>query len=174
VIGGAASGKSAFAEKLVRQSGLAKTYVATAEPHDDDLRDKIALHRDYRAGHGWRTVEAPYETAFALAQIEAGEVALVDCITLWLWNQMRAGGVWPDELGLLCDVLAQLPAPTVLVTNEVGLAGAPEDPMAREFRSALGRVNQRLAALSDLVVQVTVGIPQVIKGHHLAEDEIWD
>jgi len=174
VIGGASSGKSAFAEKLVRQSGLAKTYIATAEAHDAEMREKIARHRADRSGQGWRTVEAPHTTAEALAQLEAEEVALVDCVTFWLSNQMLAEADWAEELELLCDVLAQVRAPVVLVSNEVGSGVVPDNALARHFRNAQGRTNQKLAALCDLVVQVTAGLPLVLKGHDLPEVDPWE
>jgi adenosylcobinamide kinase/adenosylcobinamide-phosphate guanylyltransferase len=174
VLGGAASGKSAFAEKLVRQSGLAKVYIATAEAHDDEMRDKIAMHRADRSGQGWRTVEAPLNMARALAQLDAEEVALVDCVTFWLSNQMLSDADWDEELDILGEVLVQLPAPVVLVSNEVGSGVVPDNALARQFRNAQGRSNQRLARLCDLVVQVTAGLPMVLKGHDWAEDAAWD
>ncbi|WP_261331620.1 bifunctional adenosylcobinamide kinase/adenosylcobinamide-phosphate guanylyltransferase [Maritalea mobilis] len=163
-IGGAASGKSAFAERLVRRSGLAKVYFATAEADDADLAARIDVHRARRSGQGWRTVEAPRDLARALAQIEVEEVALVDCVTTWLSNQMRSGADIEEEAALLEDVLDQLPAPVVLVTNDVTGGVAPDGDPDRHFQQALGRLNQQLAAQADLVVQVTAGLPLVLKG----------
>ena len=170
VIGGAQSGKSAFAERMVRASGLAKVYVATAEAHDADMATKIEDHRTSRAGQGWRTVEAPHDTARALAGLEDGEVALLDCVTFWLTNLMLADGNWQDELDLLCDVLAHLSVPVVAVSNDVSGGVVPETSLGRAFQRAQGQVNQRLAAQAALVVQVTVGIPTVLKGQPLSEE----
>ncbi len=164
VIGGAASGKSAFAERMVRQSGLAKVYVATAEAHDDEMRAKIAAHRARRAGQGWRTVEAPRDIERAIWNAEAGEVVLVDCVTFWLSNRMLAGADLEAETEALLDTLAETSRPVVLVTNDVAGGVVPENALARAFRNAQGRLNQQLAALSDLVVLVTAGLPQVLKG----------
>lgn len=155
---------------MVRQSGLAKVYVATAEAHDGEMSEKINLHRVKRAGHGWRTVEAPHETANALTRIEAGEVVLLDCVTFWLTNLMVDEGDWDEELEILLDVLVQMPAPVVLVSNDVSGGVIPENEMARAFQRAQGEVNQRLAAQADLVVYVTAGLPSVLKGEPQLED----
>ncbi|MEQ8365197.1 MAG: bifunctional adenosylcobinamide kinase/adenosylcobinamide-phosphate guanylyltransferase [Roseicyclus sp.] len=168
VIGGAASGKSAFAEKMVRQSGLAKTYVATAEAFDDEMREKIARHRADRSGQGWRTVEAPRHLTRALTTLDTDEVALVDCITLWLTNLMLDETPWQDALDILCDVLEHTATPIVLVSNDVSGGVIPENALARAFQVAQGRTNQRLASQADLVVHVTAGLPRVLKGMHLA------
>lgn len=155
---------------MVRQCGLAKVYIATAEAHDGEMNEKIAAHRARRAGQGWRTVEAPHETANALAQIESGEVALVDCITFWLTNLMIDDGDWDEELDILIDVLLQMRAPVVLVSNDVSGGIVPVNDMARAFQRAQGEVNQRLAAQADMVVYVTAGLPQVLKGQPQLDD----
>lgn len=175
VIGGASSGKSAFAERMVQQSGLAKVYVATAEAHDEEMAEKIVAHRALRAGQGWRTVEAPMDTARALALIEGGEVALLDCVTFWLTNLMLREGDWREELELLVEVLGQLPAPVVAVSNDVAGGVVPDNRLARSFQRAQGIVNQRLARHADLVVQVTAGLPMVLKGHpdQGEVDDLW-
>ncbi|MBL4627792.1 MAG: bifunctional adenosylcobinamide kinase/adenosylcobinamide-phosphate guanylyltransferase [Roseicyclus sp.] len=175
VLGGASSGKSAFAERMVRQCGLAKVYIATAEAHDGEMNEKIASHRARRAGQGWRTVEAPHETAVALTQIEAGEVALVDCVTFWLTNLMIDDGDWEEELDLLLDILVQIRAPVVLVSNDVSGGVVPANDLARAFQRAQGVVNQRLAAEADLVVHVIAGLPQVLKGQPQLDevDDPW-
>lgn len=160
---------------MVRQCGLAKVYIATAEAHDGEMNEKIASHRSRRVGQGWRTVEAPHETSHELAQIEPGEVALVDCITFWLTNLMIDDGDWDEELDILIDVLVQMRAPVVLVSNDVSGGIVPENDLARAFQRAQGEVNQRLAAQADLVVHVTAGLPQILKGQpHLDDvDEPW-
>ncbi|QXT40517.1 bifunctional adenosylcobinamide kinase/adenosylcobinamide-phosphate guanylyltransferase [Gymnodinialimonas ceratoperidinii] len=175
ILGGASSGKSAFAEKMVRQCGLAKVYIATAEAHDGEMSTKVARHRAARAGQGWRTVEAPHETAKALTHIESGEVALVDCVTFWLTNLMIDEGDWDEELEILIDVMVQMRAPVVLVSNDVSGGVVPENALARAFQRAQGEVNQRLAAQADLVVYVTAGLPTVLKGEPQLDDvdEPW-
>lgn len=155
---------------MVRQSGLAKVYIATAEAHDGEMSEKIASHRAKRAGQGWRTIEAPHETANALAKIESGEVVLLDCVTFWLTNLMVDEGDWDEELDILLDVLVQMRAPVVLVSNDVSGGVIPGNELARAFQRAQGEVNQRLAAQSDLVVYVTAGLPSVLKGEPQLDD----
>lgn len=165
VIGGASSGKSSFAEAMVHDSGLAKTYLATAQAFDDEMKAKIEAHREARAGFGWRTVETPLELAKELAQLDSDEVALVDCASLWLSNIMFATRDWEGEAEELCEVLELMPNPAVIVTNEVGHGIVPENKLAREFRDAHGQLNQILAAQADLVVLVIAGLPMVLKGN---------
>ncbi|MEJ6392537.1 bifunctional adenosylcobinamide kinase/adenosylcobinamide-phosphate guanylyltransferase [Gymnodinialimonas sp. 2305UL16-5] len=164
VLGGAASGKSAFAEDLLGQSGLAKVYVATAEAFDAEMATKIAAHRQLRAGQGWRTIEAPRDAVRALAEVQTGEAVLLDCMTFWLSNLMLQNEEWESELDALSDAFRDLPGPLVAVSNEVSGGIVPENALARAFQRAQGAVNQRLARQADLVVQVTAGLPMVLKG----------
>lgn len=161
VLGGARSGKSAYAESLV--AGPGAVYVATAEAIDDEMEERIARHRD-RRGAGWTTVEAPLDLAAALrAHAPGASGVLVDCLTVWLGNLMHAGRDIDREAGSLLESLAVPPAPVALVANEVGLGVVPDNPMARAFRDHAGRLNQALAARADRVVLVTAGIPLVLK-----------
>ena len=162
VIGGAASGKSVLAEGLVTGTGLRRVYLATAQARDDEMRDRIAVHRDRRAG--WATVEAPRDVAGALAGVPAGSAVLLDCATLWLTNVMLGGADAVAEEDALLAALAACAAPVVVVTNEVGLSIVPDNALARAFRDAQGRLNQRLAAQAGLVVAVWAGLPMVLKG----------
>lgn len=164
VLGGARSGKSAYAESLF--TGPEAVYVATAEAIDDEMRDRIARHRA-RRGDGWITVEAPLDLAGALrtrTRDGSGGV-LVDCLTVWLGNLMHAGRDVDREAGSLLESLAPAApkAPAVLVANEVGLGVVPDNPTARAFRDHAGRLNQALAGRADRVVLVTAGIPLVLK-----------
>lgn len=161
VIGGARSGKSGLAERLVRASGLPRTYIATAQPFDDEMRARIARHQADR-GEGWHTVAAP--TAVAAALEAARGVVLLDCATLWLSNHMLAGADIAVESARLLAALAACPAPVVVVSNEVGWSIVPENALARAFRDHQGRLNQALAAQAGLVVAVMAGLPLVLKG----------
>lgn len=163
VIGGARSGKSAFAESLVLGSGRARRYVATAEARDDEMRDRIARHRRER-GDGWMTVEAPLQLPEALAQVGRDEVVLLDCATLWLTNHLLADHDLVAETGKLIAALTTCVAPVVIVSNETGWGIVPENALARRFRDEQGRLNQRLAAEAGLVVTVIAGLPMVLKG----------
>jgi adenosylcobinamide kinase/adenosylcobinamide-phosphate guanylyltransferase len=161
VVGGARSGKSALAERLVRASGLPLSYIATAEAWDDEMAARIARHREDR-GAGWTTVEAPRDLAGALNG--AAGAVLVDCATLWLTNVMLAGADTGAEVAGLLAALAVHPGPVVVVSNEVGWGIVPENALARAFRDEQGRLNQQVAAAADLVLGVMAGLPMVLKG----------
>lgn len=163
VVGGARSGKSAFAERLVTQSARPRRYIATAEAWDDEMRARIAQHRHDR-GADWITVEAPLDLAAALADARPDEAVLVDCATLWLTNHLLAEHDLESETARLLAVLGASPAPVVIVSNETGWGIVPENALARRFRDEQGRLNQRLAAASTLVVTVIAGLPMVLKG----------
>ena len=159
VLGGARSGKSALAERLVRGMGGAPTYVATATAGDGEMRERIAQHRADR-GEGWRTVEEPLALADAVRA--AGGPVLVDCLTLWLSNLMFAGRNLAHETARLLDALAAT-SPVVLVSNEVGLGLVPDTPLGRRFRDAQGRLNQAVAAAVPRVLFVAAGLPIQLK-----------
>lgn len=163
VLGGAASGKSAYAEELLRGSGRALIYLATAHALDTEMRARIDRHRS-RRGTAWQNVEAPLDPGPALAQAAPGAAVLVDCATMWLSNHMLAGHDTDEATRDLIAALRGSAAPVVVVSNEVGLSVVPENALARQFRDAQGRLNQALAAESDLVVNVMAGLPQVLKG----------
>ena len=155
VLGGARSGKSRTAEALLA-GAVRPLYVATAEALDDEMRERIARHRADR-GEGWQTRETPVELA-SLLEREAGP-ALVDCLTLWLTNLMLGGHDIATHVAQLEHALAVRHGPTVLVANEVGLGIVPGDALSRRFRDEAGRLNQRIAAISDRVLFVAAGLP---------------
>lgn len=166
VLGGAESGKSAFAEGLAARiaegtGGL--LYIATGAPGDAEMAGRIDRHRA-RRGAEWRTIEAPQAPATALAQMRAGEVALLDCATLWLANRMEAEADIATETEALVDALHRAVGPVVVVSNETGLGIVPSHPVSRAFRSAQGLLNQQLAAAADTAVLVVAGLPLVLKG----------
>ncbi len=163
VIGGARSGKSAFAERLIVTSDRPRRYIATAEARDEEMQARIARHRSDR-GPAWTTVEAPLDLPAALATATPDEAILIDCATLWLTNHLLADHDLDQETGKLLAALASSPAPVVIVTNETGWGIVPENALARRFRDAQGRLNQRLAAEASLVVTVIAGLPLVLKG----------
>ena len=164
ILGGAASGKSAYAEGLVRATSARRVYIATAQAFDSEMEAKIAAHRQARAGDDWDTVEAPLALADAVGGLAAGDVALVDCATLWLSNLMLADRDWQAEARALMASLAACPCPVVMVSNEVGQGIVPENALARGFRAAQGGLNQKLAAEAGFVAMVVAGLPMVLKG----------
>ncbi len=161
VLGGARSGKSRHAEALIRRHPAPWLYIATAQALDDEMAERIALHRQQR-GEGWSTREAPLELAAAVAAT-AARPALVDCLTLWLSNHLLAGSDLEAESGGLAKALEAAPGPLVLVANEVGQGIVPDNALARRFRDAAGRLNQRVAAVADSVVLMVAGLPLQVK-----------
>lgn len=164
VLGGARSGKSAFGEKLVAESGLAPVYLATSEPRDDEMVTRIAHHRA-RRGSEWTTLEEPDDLEGALQRVaQSGRVILVDCLTLWITNLMMAEDDIAVRSAALCSVLADIGGPVVLISNEVGLGIVPDNRMAREFRDHAGRLHQDVAAIADTVYFIAAGLPLKMKG----------
>jgi adenosylcobinamide kinase/adenosylcobinamide-phosphate guanylyltransferase len=163
VLGGARSGKSAFAEQLIGDSGLARIYLATATVGDDEMQSRIAHHRE-RRGDGWITVEEPLALVDALTrEATRGRAVLVDCLTLWLSNLMLAERDPEVEARRLTRFLGVARYPVVLVSNEVGLGLVPETPLGRSFRDAQGRLNQIVAATVPNVAFIAAGLPLWLK-----------
>jgi len=164
LLGGARSGKSAFAERLVEESGLTRIYIATAEAGDAEMLERIAEHRK-RRGPAWRTVEVHDRLEEALTA-EAGEgmAVLVDCLTLWLSNIMLSGADIEARTQALAEKARSLSWLVVFVSNEVGLGIVPETPLGRRFRDAQGFLNQAIAAIADRVVFMAAGLPLYLKG----------
>jgi adenosylcobinamide kinase / adenosylcobinamide-phosphate guanylyltransferase len=163
VIGGARSGKSAFAERLITATTRPRRYIATAQALDDEMRARIARHQRDRGGN-WITVEAPLDLPAALATAHADEAVLIDCATLWLTNHLLADHDLPLECDRLIAALAACPASVIMVSNETGWGIVPDNALARRFRDEQGRLNQRLAQVAGLVVTVIAGLPMVLKG----------
>ena len=163
VLGGAASGKSAWAEKFAESYGSTIIYLATAQAFDDEMHRKIKIHKNRRDAR-WRTFEAPLDPGPALGAAQAGEPVLIDCATMWLSNHMLAESDLPQAQEALLNAIARAAAPVIIVSNEVGHGVVPDNALARQFREAQGRLNIALAAQAELAVQVIAGIPQVLKG----------
>ena len=162
ILGGAASGKSAFAERLCLQTNLPCTYIATAQARDGEMSAKITAHQA-RRGEEWHNVEAPLDLAGALENVVPGKVVLIDCATMWLSNQMEAGD-WQPAMVRLLQAMKNSASSVVMVSNELGQGIVPENAMARAFCQAHGEMNQELAAQAGLVVNVIAGLPMVLKG----------
>jgi adenosylcobinamide kinase/adenosylcobinamide-phosphate guanylyltransferase len=162
VIGGARSGKSAYAESLVKGAEV-PVYIATAEQIDGEMSERIALHRQRRGAH-WRTVEEPIQLAAAVALAdERSSFVLVDCLTVWLNNLLFHEENIDAHLSALTETLAETKGHIVLVANEVGLGIVPDNALARHFRDVAGRVNQAMARIADEVVFMAAGLPTQLK-----------
>ena len=159
VLGGARSGKSAYAERLTAGG----VYLATAEAKDQEMADRIRKHKA-RRGSRWTTVEEPLDIARVLAEHAAPERPVVlDCLTLWLSNLMAAGRDWPAAVDGLVATLPKLRGPVVLVSNEVGLGVVPANELARTFVDVAGIMHQKIAEAADRVVFMTAGLATVLK-----------
>jgi adenosylcobinamide kinase/adenosylcobinamide-phosphate guanylyltransferase len=163
ILGGARSGKSAFAQKLAEAHGAQRLYLATAAAGDEEMAARIARHRRDR-GQGWTTLEEPLEIAAALVtHAEAGRAVVVDCLTLWLSNLMLAGRDPGPAVAALADAIQRLAGPAILVSNEVGMGLVPDHKLGREFRDWQGRANREIAAACDAVIFVAAGLPLQLK-----------
>lgn len=161
VLGGARSGKSAYAESLL--AGRPALYVATGQALDDEMAERIRRHAARRGPH-WTTIEEPLDLARCLDHhLSPDRPLLVDCLTLWISNLMHAGRDVAAEGERLAEVLAHPAGPVVLVSNEVGLGLVPDNRLARDFRDHQGRLNQRLAQVCRRVVFVAAGLPLTLK-----------
>jgi adenosylcobinamide kinase / adenosylcobinamide-phosphate guanylyltransferase len=163
VLGGARSGKSAYALGLAEANGSEKLYLATAEALDADMAARIARHKADR-GDGWTTMEEPLRVPQALRSLaRPGRVILVDCLTLWLSNMMLAGRDPEAAIARLADAVARLKGPAILVSNEVGLGIVPEHKLGRDFRDWHGKANRKIALACDAAVFIAAGLPVQLK-----------
>lgn len=167
ILGGAASGKSALAERmttaLAAKCGARRVYVATAQVFDDEMAAKVRRHRIQR-GEDWTTREVPLDVPEALNDLTAQDVLLLDCATLWITNLLLADRDVAAEEARLVAALKVAKAPVFIVSNEVGQGIVPDNALSRQFREAQGRLNQALAAEVDHVVAVIAGLPLALKG----------
>ena len=169
ILGGARSGKSAFAEQLALRLPN-PIYIATAQAFDSEMQMRIAHHRARRDA-AWTTVEEPQALAETIhIHADANRIVLVDCLTLWLSNLMLAERAIETETEMLVKALASAAGPIILVSNEVGLGIVPEAPLARAFRDHAGRLHQQIAAIAQQVYFMVAGLPLTVK-HEAKQDK---
>jgi adenosylcobinamide kinase / adenosylcobinamide-phosphate guanylyltransferase len=165
VLGGARSGKSRHAETLAMSEDSHRIYIATAEISDDEMRERIAVHRAQREGKGWETIEEPLGLPAALMRLSKPEtVIVVDCLTLWLNNILFKERPVTPMIQALCSALASVRGTVILVSNETGLGIVPDNALARQFRDGAGTLNQRVAEIADEVIFMVAGLPVTLKG----------
>ena len=165
VLGGARSGKSAWAESVVLRLPAPHIYIATAQALDDEMKQRIGSHRE-RRGDLWETIESPIDLSNSLKSLQGpGKPSvLVDCITIWLSNLLCSGSIEAESaIDGLCETIEALDYPLVMVSNEVGYGIVPENQLARKFRDLSGLANQRIARVCASVFLVTAGLPLRIK-----------
>ena len=152
LLGGARSGKSALAVRLAAETGRPVTFVATGEARDAEMAARIDAHRRERPT-GWTTVEEPLDLRSALERAPEADTVVVDCLSLWVANLLERG-LEPDDVAA---VAAGRTAPTIAVSNEVGLGIVPATELGRVFRDLLGRVNAAWVDASDRALFVVAG-----------------
>ena len=164
ILGGARSGKSAYAEALALSRPPPRLYLATAESRDDEMARRIREHQARRTDR-WTTVEEPLALPDAVRRYAGSPDAtlLVDCLTLWLANVMEAGQSVEDATAALVLACDHVRGTLILVSNEVGLVIVPDNALARSFRDHAGRVNQAIAARADRVLFVAAGLALPLK-----------
>jgi adenosylcobinamide kinase / adenosylcobinamide-phosphate guanylyltransferase len=170
ILGGARSGKSAYAEKMALQSKQPVTYIATAQVYDNEFAARVAHHKKRRPPH-WGLVEAPFNLAKTLLENDAPETCLiVDCLTLWIAQcicpecDKPEHLNWQAEKDALLNALPNLQATVLLVSNEVGMGIVPLGEINRQFQDEQGRLNQAVASVADAVTFVAAGLPLKLKG----------
>lgn len=166
VLGGARSGKSAYAQRsaeaLAQARGVRPAFIATGVAGDAEMAERIDRHRAERS-HRWRTIEAPLDLVGVAAGLGYDDVAVVDCLTLWLSNSMAEEAGHAARMEILVPALAQCRGTLWLVSNEVGWGIVPDNALARVFRDEAGRLHQALAAEAEAVVLVVAGLPLTLK-----------
>jgi len=166
ILGGARSGKSRLAEQLATQIGLDVIYIATSQPLDGEMSQRVAIHRQRRPD-SWGLIEEPLELARVLVeQASAGRCLLVDCLTLWLTNLLMLED--PERLALereaLLNCLAGLPGEIIFVSNETGMGVVPLGELTRRYVDEAGWLHQALAEHCQRVVLTVAGLPLTLKG----------
>ncbi|MDD2442953.1 MAG: bifunctional adenosylcobinamide kinase/adenosylcobinamide-phosphate guanylyltransferase [Desulfotomaculaceae bacterium] len=182
VLGGSRSGKSEFAENIAAQMGERVIYIATSAVRDEEMADRVRLHRERRP-QGWETVEEEKFICQVTSKGREGDVFLLDCVTGWITNLLldelipETGAKSADKESYIMEQVEQLMetvdhgAHLIAVSNEVGLGLVPEYPLGRVFRDLAGKVNQALAQNADQVYFAIAGLHLEIKSMAVAKTE---
>jgi adenosylcobinamide kinase/adenosylcobinamide-phosphate guanylyltransferase len=172
ITGGARSGKSRHALKICSELPGPRAFLATCQPGDEEMEERIRRHQEARRGSDWATIEESTELASTISTRSEYRVMLVDCLTLWVSNLMGKARdenreLSEDEVAEHCrEILSACTnreGTVVMVTNEVGDGIVPGNALARRYRDLVGRCNQTMAAGADEVALVTCGIPMKLK-----------
>jgi adenosyl cobinamide kinase/adenosyl cobinamide phosphate guanylyltransferase len=156
LLGGARSGKSALATRLALDQGRPVTVIATAEARDDEMAERIRIHREERPDD-WSTIEEPLALGEALGRVPPRDAIVLDCLSLWVANLLEREEDVDAYNELALTAVQARTAPTIAVSNEVGLGVVPASELGRRYRDLLGRVNARWVAAADEAVFVVAG-----------------
>ncbi len=169
ILGGARSGKSAYAEKLAADSQLPVTYIATAQVYDDEFKQRVQHHKNRRPTD-WTLVEEPHHLTQTLTKLAtSNRCIIVDCLTLWLAQWIcpdcnpPKDSTWQSERESFLKTLARLDGKIILVSNEVGMGIVPLGEINRHFQDEQGRLNQAVAGVANHVTFVAAGLPLKLK-----------
>lgn len=169
VLGGRRSGKSAFAENLLRAQPNC-LYIATAaqNPGDQEMIARIKLHQQRRAKN-WQTIEESYDLAGVLKRYrQSNTIILIDCLSMWVSNLLLNNQDVLKEIDKLDQVMATHPARIVCVSSEVGLSIVPDNQLSRLFADFLGSLNQTIAQRAEQVYCLIAGLPITLKNKNLS------
>ena len=158
LLGGARSGKSSLAVELATQSNKSVVFIATAQAHDEDMKNRIARHQAERPS--WKTIETPLDLTTALKDCPANSLVIIDCLTLWVSNLMLAGFSEAEIRTANTRTLAAIDkrvGTTIAISNEVGLGIVPETRLGRDYRDGLGRINQQWVRASSKSLFLVAG-----------------
>lgn len=167
ILGGVRSGKSRLAERLATESRLPVIYIATATGDDDEMRRRIAMHREHRPQH-WQVVEEPLQLASVLRRYGSDRhCLLVDCLTLWLTNLLLHAD--PEYFGVeraaLLETLPQVNGRLIMVSNETNMGITPMGELSRRYCDEAGRLHQEIAQICDQAILTVAGLPLILKGN---------
>ncbi len=165
ILGGARSGKSRLAEKIALESGLNVVYIATAQPLDEEMQERILHHQESRPRE-WQVIEEPLYLSEKLQEIDAqNQLILIDCLTLWMSNLLLqdASELQMSQCQKLLTILPNLKSEIILVSNETGLGVVPMGNISRKFIDESGRLHQQIGQIAQKVVFCVAGFPIILK-----------
>jgi adenosylcobinamide kinase/adenosylcobinamide-phosphate guanylyltransferase len=165
VLGGARSGKTEYAENHALSliaGGRSAVYVAAGQAIDDEMRVRIARHRDLRSNQ-FTTIEESLNLVHVLENHDENHVLLVDSIGAWITNHMIAEHDLDNIINCTITALEKTTATVVVVSDEVGMGIVPAEALSRDFRDHIGMMNQRVGQIADSVAFLVAGLPMMIK-----------
>ncbi|MDH4199265.1 MAG: bifunctional adenosylcobinamide kinase/adenosylcobinamide-phosphate guanylyltransferase [Spirochaetia bacterium] len=166
ITGGIKSGKSAHALKMAKMYKK-RAFIATADPGDNSMKEKIAIHQKERLDLFFDLVEEKINISDVLSRLHhVYDVVILDCLTVWLANLMF---VFPEKseremrMSVFISMLLSLSNHCLIITNETGMGIIPDHKLARDYGEELGLLNRHVAEISDTVILMVSGIPVSIK-----------
>lgn len=180
ITGGSRSGKSKFAEEYCLKNSEKIAYIATARVFDDEMQDRVNLHKKRREVKKWDTIEIPVDILSYVERFKNYDYLLLDCLTMLVFNMMfdietdyenitrdrrlEIENAILSKINEISEVLSKLDSNFIVVTNEIGLGVIPDNLLSRLYRDIVGKSNQIFAEKSKEVHFVISGIPMKIKG----------